>query len=166
MPTSLAAPAPDLEVPPTPAPAPRRRVSRLLIGAVLVSVLLAGGAAFWLHQASQDRNRAQAQLAQARSNLDDEQAQATVAHDDLSQALLPGRALDSALTKPMATIGQLNTLDKSAETQMTAELQSGEAGIAGISAYNRAVDAANADVSQSNNLFQQMLDQTKDLPVD
>ena len=66
----------------------------------------------------------------------------------------------------MATIGQLNTLDKNAETQMNTELQAGEAGISGIGTYNRAVDAANADVSQSNNLFQQMLDQTKDLPVD
>ncbi len=166
-PRTAPAPVPvgsDEPEPPT-CPA-RRRVSRPLIVLVVVSALLAAGAGFWLHQTSQDRNRAQAQAARARSNLDDEQAQETIAHDDLSQALLPGRALDSALAKPMATIGQLNSLDKDAETQMSTELQTGEAGISGVTGYNRAVDAANADVGQANNLFQQMLDQTKDLPVD
>jgi hypothetical protein len=134
--------------------------------ALAISLLLAGGAAVWYHQSSQDRHRAEVQAAQARSNLDEEQAQAVIAHDDLSHAVLPGRALDAGLTKPMATIGQLNTLDKSEAAQMAIQLQTGEAGISGIDGYNRAVDAANADADQSNNLFQQMLDQTKDLPVD
>jgi hypothetical protein len=159
LPFALAGAAPE------PVPPPRR-VSRLAIGAVVVSVVLAGGTAFWLNQASHDRDQAQVQVVHARSDLAHQQALARTAHDELSQAIEPGRALDSAVTKPMATMEQLNALNKNTEAQMTLQLQTGEAGISGSAAYNRAVDAANADVDQGNNIFQQLMDETKNLPVD
>ena len=147
-------------------PVPRRRVSRVLIGAVVVSVLLAVGTGVSLHQTSQDRIRSQAQLDQARSGLAHQQALAVEAHDELSQAVQPGRALDQRL-------------DQAVRNHAAAQRPGQEHGSPdGPPAPDRrdrhrrlgclqpGVATANTNADQSNNLFQQLMDETKALPVD